>query len=545
MVKKMIKCSSLIIPLIFISLFPLTESGACASSIRIIENGNSKAVIVVSENASEQVKSAAETLGEYIEKSSNVIMPVSTTSEIPSINQKTKIWVGRSKYVDKLKLDLDKLDEDGFVIAFPNKKNIVIAGPTDWGTEFGVYEFLERYVGVRWLFPGPDGEYVPEHTSLDITIEEIRKEPAFFSRQLSGLMGAAQATWARRNRMHGRIKFHHNLLNLFPPENYTKTHPEFFPLLKGKRYLPPTNRTHKWQPCFSTDGIVEEAVITINNFFSENPEKTSYSLGVNDGGGHCGCERCKSKDSSKKNFLGIQDYSDRYFEWANAVVEGVLKEYPDKWFGCLAYSHVAQPPSRIKVNSRIIPFITYDRMKWIDKEIETEGKNITEWWRRESSSLGWYDYIYGTPYLLPRVYFHKMSEYYQYGYNHGVKAMYAEAYPNWGEGPKLYIALKLQWDPNRDVDELLKDWYLSAVGKEAAPYLVEYYDHWENFWTKRVIDSKWFTKGGQYLGFSHPGYLDVVSYEGISKSRRLLETVLAKTKTKKTVGKGGNSIKSV
>ena len=38
---------------------------------------------------------------------------------------------------------------------------VIIAGPTPYGTEFGVYEFLERYVGVRWLMPGPDGEDVP------------------------------------------------------------------------------------------------------------------------------------------------------------------------------------------------------------------------------------------------------------------------------------------------------------------------------------------------------------------------------------------------
>ena len=516
---------------IFICVFP--ENGFCGPNIKIVENGKPKAVIVVSENASEQVKSAAKTLSEYIKKTSSAKISVSITSGIPSINQEIKIWVGRSKYVNKLKYDLDKLDEDGFIIAFPNEKNIVIVGPTDWGTEFGVYAFLEKYVGVRWLLPGTDGEYIPEHTTLDIPIQEIWEEPAFFSRNMSGFRGELQATWARRNRIHSRVSFHHNLLNLFPPEKYTKTHPEFFPLRNGKRYLPSSNQDYWWQPCFSADGIVEEAIKTINNYFSENPEKTSYSLGINDSVSFCECEMCVANYNGKKNFLGYQDLSDRYYTWANAVVEGVLEKYPDKWFGVLAYSEVAQPPSKVKVHPRIIPFMTYDRMKWIDKEIETEGKHITEWWISESSTLGWYDYIYGTPYLLPRVYFHKMAEYYQYGYNLGVRAMYAEAYPNWGEGPKLYIALKLQWDPSLDVDVLLSDWYVSAVGKDAAPYLAEYYEYWEHFWTKRVLDSKWFTKNGQYLAFHQPGYLDIVSYEDISKSRRLLETVLVKTKTKK------------
>jgi len=54
---------------------------------------------------------------------------------------------------------------------------------------------------------------------------------------------------------------------------------------------------------------------------------------------------------------------------------------------------------------------------------------------------------------------------------------------------------------------------------------------------KRKLREKVSQSGGQAnhhrLAFSDPGYLDLMSYEDISKSRRLLETVVAKTKTKK------------
>jgi hypothetical protein len=230
-------------------------------SIRIVDNGKPVASIVISKASSEQVHSAAKLLQDYVKKASKATLPIREASDIRSgENKQVLILVGPSKYVNTLKSGLNQLDDDGFVIAFPDKKNIVIAGPTDWGTEFGVYEFLERYVGVRWLLPGPEGEHVPEHSTLDIPIQKVREEPAFFSRQLSGLRGNGQTMWARRNRMHGRIQFHHNLLRLFPPEEYTKAHPEFFPIINGKRYLPPTNDTHRWQPCFTAPGIVDEAV---------------------------------------------------------------------------------------------------------------------------------------------------------------------------------------------------------------------------------------------------------------------------------------------
>ena len=58
-----------------------------------------------------------------------------------------------------------------------------------------------------------------------------------------------------------------------------------------------------------------------------------------------------------------------------------------------------------------------------------------------------------------------MAEYYRFARASGVeKVHYAEAYPNWGEGPKLAISLKLQWNPDQDVDQLLREWYDRAVG---------------------------------------------------------------------------------
>ena len=218
-------------------------------------------------------------------------------------------------------------------------------------------------------------------------------------------------------------------------------------------------------------------------------------------------------------------------EWANQVVEGVLKKHPGKFFGCLAYSEVAAPPSRVKLHPNIIPYMTYDRMKWADPEIRAEGERMTQEWHRTSPTIGWYDYIYGSPYCLPRVYFDRMAESYRFARANGVKVHYAEAYPNWGEGPKLYISLKLQWNPDLDVDLLLREWYERAVGPAAAPELAAYYAHWEKFWTERALKSRWFSRGGQYLAFNSPLYLADVTASEIAESRRRLENVVAKAQT--------------
>ena len=505
-----------------------------SETLRIVDNGQTRSVVVFSNTASQQIKDAAKLLASYLKASSGTEVPVvHKKAALLQSTVKIRIHVGPSKYVDKLDLRLESLDDDGYVLDGIDKGNFVIVGPTDWGTEFGVYEFLERYLGVRWLMPGKDGDDIPVCRVIDIPVEEVRQEPVFISRLMSGLTTHEMHTWERRNRSHGRVNFHHNLGYLFPPSKYGKTHPEFFPVYDGKRYIPAAKELHTWQPCFSAEGIVDEAVKNIGEYFETYPEETSYSLGMNDTQRFCQCQRCLARYPEKKNFLGFVDVSDIYFQWCNAVVERVLKKYPDKWFGMLAYHNLIEPPDSRKVHPRIIPFITYDRMKWCDPKTREFGQNLTKQWQKMSPAVGWYDYIYGTPYLLPRVYFHQMAYYLKFASEHGVKASYAEAYPNWGEGPKLYVAFKLLWDPNQDVDALLSEWYVRAVGKDAAPHLAEYYRHWEHFWTERIVHLPWFTKPGQWLGFDRPDYMAAVSEKDIVKSRNILETVVAKAGTKK------------
>jgi hypothetical protein len=523
--------------LLMLVALPVKSNCATFSPIRILEDGKLNACIIIAPDASKRVMYAARTLQEYIQKASETEIDIKNPADLPEDDNSIHLWIGPSDLSRDFDSDLRRMDKDGFIISFPSSKDIIIVGSTDWGTEYGVYEFLETYLGVRWLMPGPAGEHVPMMNTIDIPTNEIRQEPVFSSRQLSGLRGPFQMKWGRFNRMRNKVKFHHNLFNLIQPSRYTQTHPEFFPLQKkhfkltGKRSLPEDFKSNKWQPCFTAPGIVDEAVKNICAYFEKHPKATSYSLGVNDEHGYCECDSCMAKYSGRRNYLGRRDYSDVYFGWANAVVEGVLKRYPDKTFGCLAFNEIAEPPGRVKIHPRIIPFLTYDRIKWCDPAIEREDRKITEQWNQKTSQLGWYDYLYGTPYMLPRVYFHRMADSYRFAAEHGVNSIYAEAYPNWGEGPKYYLALKLFWNPNQDVQTLLNEWYTKAVGEIAAPYLASYFNLWENYWTERITQSPWFNNGKFYLNFRSPEYMDLVTFDDIEKSRKLLETVLKYTHT--------------
>ena len=277
----------------------------------------------------------------------------------------------------------------------------------------------------------------------------------------------------------------------------------------------------------------------ICEYFTNNPSEQCCSLGVNDSSGYCQCDLCLNAVAGKTNVLGLANYSDQYYKWINRVVEGVLTNFPDKYFGLLAYSEVIAPPSNFSLNSRVTPVITYERLKWIDPASKNLEQNLTKQWKTKAQTLGWYDYIYGGSYLIPRQWGHLMAEYYGFAQTNNVKYLYSEAYPrtNYIEGPNLYISLKLKWNPKLNVSELLNDWYVAAVGDASAPYIAQYFTIWEGYWTNRVKQTKWFksclVENAQYLRFYDTNYLSGLSTLDYNNCEALLGLCLANAGTEK------------
>ncbi|WP_158560696.1 DUF4838 domain-containing protein [Paenibacillus contaminans] len=517
-----------------------------AGPLTIVENGQADAVVLVPSGDNGELRGIAETLVDYVRKSTGAILPIMTEDELAvsgSAAAAVKLYVGAAgtdsdpAFADRL----TGLSKDGFVIS-PYGGSITIAGPSPLGTEFGVYDFLERYVGVRWLMPGEAGEDVPALSSLSIPSTVVREQPAMISRDVVGFMGyhtrtadetisSIQLDWAKKNRNNSAINFHHNLYRLFPPSEYLTTHPEFFPHKDGQPRIPALNMG--WQPCFTAPGIVEEAVANIIAYFDENPDKISYSLGVIDGDANGG-GFCETTD--KINSLGVPDMSDIYYDWVNKVAEGVLQVYPDKYFGLLAYAEVFDPPS-FKLNPRVIPNITDERFSWADPRREQEGKQLMDKWMQSAEQVAWYDYIWGSPYVVPRIFNHQMADYLRYAKEKGVIGYFAELYPNFGEGPKPWLTMKLLWNPDQDEEALAQEWYERAVGEEAAADLKQYYDHWEQFWMTRSFQtdwySTWYNSNPRYnfMPFNSAAYLTDVTVDDIETSRQLLESVVQKAGT--------------
>lgn len=480
----------------------------------VIENGESSVNIVTDINADEQIQNAALILQSYIEESTGVRLNIVTGEQ-----SENYIYLGLAESDTS---DRVNLSGDGFILSTSDNK-IEILGGSAWGVEYGVYSFLERFVGVKWLMPTKDWTVVPKLSVLKIPIGDTIEDPKFISRRLAPLNENGdldQDVWGRRNRLRNNIEFNHNLFRIFSASELGRNNRNVFPLLNNERYIPTDKNDQKWQPNFSDPKTTDVAVKYINSYFAKNPQKKSFSLGINDS------KRFdESSESSKRNYLGEEDRSNEYYKWVNEVVRKSNEKFPDKYYGLLAYNNTFDPPS-FQIEDNIIPFITYERFKWVDSQLEKEGKEITKNWTKVSPNVGWYDYNYGFNYYLPKVWFHHLKDYLLWGNENGIRYYVAEFYPNWGEGPKGWLTAKLLWNPDQDVDALLKEWYDAAFGETAGAKVSEYYSIWENFWTTEIPLSAWWSKKGQYLPFNNFDYLQNVPDSYIANSDKLLKEAL-------------------
>ena len=193
-------------------------------------------------------------------------------------------------------LDIGKLPADGYYIRRAGKR-IFLAGKDDpkadprarkymenydRGTLNAVYDFLERFAGVRFYFPHEYGTVIPVRGSLKLPEKiNILERPDLSNR-----------TWAVRGqgklppdnvrpdifsrsmlqlRFRARPYGQSNSLNHFNfLERFGKTHPEYFALMEnGKRFTDPKLQ-HTGQLCFES-GIREEIYQDIKAYLTGKP----------------------------------------------------------------------------------------------------------------------------------------------------------------------------------------------------------------------------------------------------------------------------------
>lgn len=241
---------------------------------------------------------------------------------------------------------------DGFCIEIADEY-IKISAKNGRGIIYGIYEFLQHYLGCK--FVAIDAIFIPKLTEYILINEKYSYSPKleyrdialydYFSTDIS-MPNKLNGEYSHANKLFGGIykimPFAHSLTSFVPVKEFFESNPEYFPLINGQRI-----RSYS-QLCFSNEEIVDITVEKLKKMIIENPAVKIFSVSQSDGYNWCECENCM-KINDKLETLGGS-----MFEFINNVAKKI-KEYDNSVFiDTLAYLHTRKPPKGFKMEENVI-----------------------------------------------------------------------------------------------------------------------------------------------------------------------------------------------
>ena len=494
--------------------------GTRQRALILVDAGRAQAVIVVAPDAPEEVRRGAGELQYYIKQISSAQLAIVAPGELAAHTGKLRIHIGVNTSVPKPLPNFDRCEKDGAWIRTLSDRDLLIAGRTPYGTEFGVYGFLQRFCGVRWFLPGPDGTHVPKTPTLRVPLPvEVLDNPVFISRSYSAptfwdrldypcpQAQEMDLAWYRHNRMRKHFWCHHNLGHIIVPSKHGEKHPEYFPEIGGERKVPKSDRPVGFQPCMTNDAVVRICAEAAAEHFDAHSDALSFSIGINDHGGFCECPKCREINGPPRlNSRGLPDFSRLLFYFGNRVATALPERYRERYVGLLAYAQARDLPEDTDIHpnllvGRVTAFVCY--FNPADRVDMAMTRRMAESCRM----FGVYDYWYGRGYAVPNFGVGLMEEYLDFLNGLGVKSWNSEVYHNWTmDGIKYYLLSQKLWNPSLRVADLLND-FCTNMFDDGAPEMLRFYDLCRERWeTQTFATTKYHLcdSGKQALLFDAP-----------------------------------------
>lgn len=467
------------------------------SPMAIVENGKSDFVIVTNDNPDATIVTASKEMQSYIEKISGAKLSIITESNYKS--EQKAIIIGETEIEnDVVNIDRKNIKKDGFLI-YSNGDKLFISGAESRGTLYGVYTFLEEYLGVRWFTPTL--EVVPENKDIIIDAKINRLvEPSFIIRRNDsvGTNDAYRARtkmnvsfWEEATDYGGALTYvlWDVTLDKLVPDDLIKKHPDYFATTEeGTKTCD--------HVCLSNPEVLEVAVKNARKAILENETNAKYiHIGQKDNTNYCRCENCEAL------YEKYGSVSAPTILFTNAFADALDDEFPDFMFTFYAYNETDKPPKdlSLRCNKNVAPVLCglhkacrshpltecgaqdgnetfYNLFGDNEPVIAEDFKN----WVKVADTTYIYDYtinFINTAQFFSN--FETMQSTMQYMHDIGITGYIY----NCGDTHiaafnelRNYLLCKLQWDVNCDVEYHMMDFIKAYYGEDAAPYIKEILD---------------------------------------------------------------------
>jgi len=302
---------------------------APSASFKLVQQGSSKAVIQIAENADSDERLAATELSDYVFKI--------TGARIPVVSKKSTsnpvIYIGRAcpNYAALIKKE--------YAITSTNN-TLQITGATPYQTLETVYVLLEEFLGCQFL--SPTVEKIPTTKNI-VVAADYHYTPAVLTRTVHSKLFYDNPSFAAKRRVttEGFPKFVpearvHTFNKFLPEKNFFENHPTFYALVKNKRQ--PT------QLCLSNDTVYQIIKDSVAAFFNRRPSASVLSVSQDDNTQYCTCDKCAAIDAYEGSPSGTMI----------TLVNRIAKDFPNKTIATLAYQYTRKAPLHIKPGKNVL-----------------------------------------------------------------------------------------------------------------------------------------------------------------------------------------------
>ena len=460
--------------LIFIAAMDVAAAAAPAGvNLAKLEHWN----IVTATDAVASEIFAAEEFQKFFLEASGLELPV--VSQITRPDQHIFIGPGSLLAASNAGFCVDDFGDEDFRILVRNR-NIAIAGGRPRGTLYGVYTFLEDYLGVRfltldhthvpsvgqWRLVGPvDRFYHPPLAFRWSYYVETELDEAFAARVRCNTVPTSDKLGGRTDI--GLIN--HSFLAHCPAGEYGQEHPEYFALVNGERKL-----SAEAQLCLSNPDVLKVVTNSVLQHLESNPRAGNISVSPNDNWDYCRCKTCVAVNHQEDARMGS------LLPFVNQVADRIAEDFPRTKVGVLAYAYHRKRPKTIRPRANVmIQLCNIECCVMHAVNDPSCPRNVDfcrtmdDWGEVSEDIFIWSYNTNFNNYLLPCPNLRVIEPNIRYFVANQARGIFMQAAYTSGAAEfsdlKNYLTSGLLWDPNRSGQDLIDEFLQLHYGRAAPP----------------------------------------------------------------------------
>lgn len=482
----------------------LLSNMALAQELKLVAKGKSAYSIILPHKATIIEVQAAKVFQDYIKRISGAELPIANDQQAPGTHE---VWIGKVNRPAAQQVNYDDFGMDGLLIKTEGQ-NLLITGGSKKGVIYGVYHFLENYLGCRKYTSTVS--YTPQQKTIQLPAINDKQSPAFTFRETfyNDVYDPEFMDWHKLHSFEGRGSdktqwgyWVHTFHTLLDPKEYGEAHPEYFSFYKGERHaalIPNWDKTGvqpESQLCLTNPDVLEIVCKNLKTAMDKKPDALYWSVSQNDNVNYCRCDNCAALDKQYAAFApeekmysthGGEKYPALGSGSIIAFVNKVAERFPDKIISTLAYQYSRVPPKGIVPRKNVnIMLCSIESSRNDPMEIGDPAfaDDLKGWGKITNNILIW-DYVIRFSNLLaPFPNLRVLQPNIQFLRKNNVSALFEQGnIQSGGDAAPLraYLITKMLWNPEIDIkketDEFLNAYY-GAATKHVKEYIELLHDN--------------------------------------------------------------------